>query len=345
MGFNLKTLHKHPLFGYVVFALVMAFLQFSFMMGWGIITLTISRTLVTFMIYSIAIMGLAILLGMAGMVSLGTAAFIGLGAYLGGNLLRWMPNMPFTLILLVAIAVAIVIGMVIGFVSLRAKGLHLMVITLAFSAIMLELFMVPNNFTGGPMGISRIPFPTIAMFIQLNRETVFFLVLAVLFFLIVITLNIIKSPMGRAMLAMSSSESLAQAMGISLIKYRLLAFVIATVYAMIAGVLFVSTFSASTPASWAGLLSLNVLAAVIIGGSIMPSGILLGTFFIFAFDLIVLRQFTFFVNFPGAVPIMTGVLMIVIFSRFPGGLSRVVQETIKLLKKPFQKKGGTIDGI
>ena len=329
----LSNMRKHPLFGYVLIILILLLLQLSFMAGMNVITLTISRALVTTMIYTIAIMGLGILLGLGGMVSLGTAAFIGLGAYIAGNLLRSFTSIPFLLIMLITILVAIVLGIVIGFVSLRVKGLHLMVITLAFSSIMLELFMIPNDFTGGPMGISGIPFPTLATFIVLNRETVFFLVLAVLFVMIILTMNIINSPIGRALLAMASSEPLAQAMGVSLLKYRILAFVIATVYAMIAGVLFVSTFSASTPTSWEGLLSLNILAAVILGGSISPAGIMLGSFFIFALDLIVLRNFAFFVNFPGAVMIMTGILMILIFAKFPGGLSRLVKEFVNVGKK------------
>jgi len=329
----ISKIRNHPLSGYVLVALILFFLQVSFIAGMDIITLTISRTLVTTMVYTIAIMGLGILLGMGGMVSLGTAAFIGLGAYIAGNLLLTFTGIPFVLIMLITVLVAIILGVIIGFVSLRVKGLHLMVITLAFSAIMLELFMIPNDFTGGPMGISGIPFPTLAMFLTLNRETVFFLVLAVLFVMIVLTLNIINSPTGRALLAMASSEPLAQAMGISLLKYRILAFVIATVYAMVAGALFVSAFSASTPNSWGGLLSLNVLAAVILGGSIKPGGIMLGSFFIFALDLIVLRNFAFFVNFPGSVMIMTGILMILIFSRFPGGLSRLLVEFVNLGKK------------
>ena len=322
----IKTLAKHPLFGYLLLALFLFLLQVSFMLGIGFMTLTISRAVAMTMIYTVAAMGLGILLGMAGLVSLGTATFIGLGAYIAGNILRSFVGVPFVVALTAAILVAVVLGVVIGFISLRVRGIHLLVITMAFATIMLELFMIPNDFTGGVMGLTRVPFPTLALFLQLNRETVYFLVLAILFALVILTLNIINSPTGRAMLAMATSEPLAQAMGIQLLKYRVLAFVIATVYAMIAGVLFVSSLGAASPASWNFLLSLNVLAVVILGGSPKPAAIMMGSFVIFALDLTVLRNFQFFVRFPSATMILSGVLMILIFSKFPGGLSRLVRE-------------------
>jgi len=159
----------------------------------------------------------------------------------------------------------------------------------------------------------------------------------VMFALVWITLNIIKSPTGRAMLAMSASEPLAQAMGISLLRYRVMAFVLATVFAMIAGVLFISSMGAAGPLTWNFMLSLNLLAVVILGGSVKPAGIMLGSFFVFALDLTVLRNIPFFVQYPGAVLILTGVLMIIIFARFPGGLTRLIQEIVKLFRKLYMK--------
>ena len=332
------ALRKHPFFGYLVLAVILVLLQVSFMTGiGGFMTLTISRTIAMTMVYIVGAMGLGILVGMSGLISLGTAAFVGLGAYIAGNMLRTFTGIPFTVILLVTVTAAAVMGAVIGFISLRARGLYLMIVTMGFAIVMQQLYIAPNNFTGGVMGLTRIPFPTLAMALQLNRETVYFLVLAVMFLLVWVTLNIIKSPMGRAMLAMASSEPLAQAMGVQLLKYRILAFIIATAYAMVAGVLWVSTLSAATPVSWTFMLSLNLLAVMILGGSVMPSGIMLGAFVIYALDLIFLRRFAFFVNFPQAVPILIGVLMILIFARFPGGLTRVIKEFMNLFIKLFRK--------
>ena len=332
-----KMLVKHPLFGYLVLAVFLIALQLAFIFGDGIVTLTISRAVAMTMIYTVGAMGLGILVGMSGLVSLGTAAFVGLGAYTAGNLLRTFTGIPFTLVLLISILVGVILGAVIGFISLRVRGLYLLVITLAFATIMQQLFITPNDFTGGHMGITGVPFPQLAFFLQLNRETVYFLVLAVMFLLVWITLNIINSPTGRAMLAMYASEPLAQAMGISLLKYRVLAFILATVYAMLAGALLISSMGAAGPLSWTFMLSLNLLAVVILGGSAKPSGVMLGAFFVFALDLTVLRNIPFFVQFPQAIIILTGILMIVIFARFPGGLTRVVLEIRNALLKLYMK--------
>ncbi|MCL1996431.1 MAG: branched-chain amino acid ABC transporter permease [Defluviitaleaceae bacterium] len=329
---NLKQISKHPLFGYVILALGLIGLQLLFMFTDGIVTLTVSRAIAMSMIYTIAAMGLGILMGLAGLASLGTAAFVGLGAYIAANILISF-HVPFFVVILAVTIVAIVIGSIIGFISLRVRGLHLLVITLAFATILNELFITPNNFTGGPSGITNVPFPELGMFLQLDRETVYFLILGVMFLLIMLTLNIINSPTGRAMLAMSSSESLAKAMGINVLKYRVLAFVISTIYAMIAGVLFVSSLTAASPASWNFMLSLNLLAAVILGGSAKPSGVIMGCFAIFTLDLVVLRNFAFFVQNPSASMVFSGALIIIIYAKFPGGLTKLVQEARHLIIK------------
>ena len=332
-----KMLAKHPLFGYLVLAVFLIGLQLAFMFGDGLVTLTLSRAVAMTMVYTVGAMGLGILVGMSGLVSLGSAAFVGLGAYTAGNLLRTFTGIPFTLVILITVLAGIALGAVIGFISLRARGLYLLVITLAFATIMQQLFITPNPFTGGFMGITRVPFPQLALFLQLNRETVYFLVMAVMFILVWITLNIINSPTGRAMLAMYASEPLAQAMGVSLLKYRVLAFIIATVYAMLSGVLFISALGAAGPGSWTFMLSLNFLAVIILGGSVKPSGIMLGSFFVFALDLTILRNIPFFVRFPQAIVILTGILMIVIFARFPGGLTRLVTEIKNGVLKLYRK--------
>jgi len=336
-----KNMLKHPVLKYSLLGLFLIAFQMSFMHSVGPVTLSISRAVGFIMINTVAAMGLGILTGMAGLVSLGTAAFIGFGAYTGAHLLRgfdWLPfYIPFTVILIIAIIVGVVMGSVIGFISLRVRGLYLLVITMGFATVMQEAFQAPNPFTGGWSGITRVPFPTLANYFQLHRETVFFLIMVIMFILVWITLNIINSPMGRAMAAMASSEPLAQAMGVQLLKYRVLAFVIATVYATIAGVLLVSMLPAAMPGQWSFLLSLNLLAAIIVGGGVKPHSIMLGAIFVFGLDLIVFQGMEIFQRFPGLTMVVTGVLMILIFAKFPGGLTRLVTEIKNLFVKAFWK--------
>lgn len=335
-GAKLKKIVKHPLFGFVILTLALAAVQLVFMYTDGIISLTVSKAIGQTLIYSIVGLGYSILLGYAGLASLGTAGFIGLGSYLAGNLMKLLP-LPYAVVLLAVIVVAIVLGGIVGFISLRIEGMYLAIITLGLSEILLELFKTPNAFTGGASGLKNVPFPTLALWLELNRETTFFLILGVLFIIIVLTVNIINSPTGRAMLAMKNSASAAQAMGISILKYRLLAFIIATIYAMIGGALYVSYVQASNPTSWTLALSLNVLAAVIIGGSRSVWGVMLGTFVIFGLDLAVLKNIDFFNRYPGSSMIFSGVLIILIVMFYPGGIVRLFTDIRALISSLVRK--------
>jgi len=245
--------------------------------------------------------------------------------------------LPYLLVIAAVVIVGIVLGGVVGFISLRIEGMYLAIITLGLSEILLELFKTPNQFTGGASGLKSVPWVKLGMFYEMDREKMYFLILAALFIMIVLTINIINSPTGRAMLAMKNSQSAAQAMGISILKYRLLAFILATIYAMIGGALYVTYLRASNTSSWTLALSLNVLAAVIIGGSRSIWGVIMGTFVIFGLDLAVLKNIAFFNKYPGSSAIFSGVLIVLIVMFYPGGLIRLFTD-IKLKIKTLIHK-------
>ncbi len=335
---KLKQMINHPLFGFVILTIILAGVQLLFMFTDGIISLTVSKAIAQTLIYAIVGMGFAILLGYAGLASLGTAGFIGLGSYIAGNMLKLIPvPIPYLLVIAAVIIVGIILGGIVGFISLRIEGMYLAIITLGLSEILLELFKTPNQFTGGASGLKSVPWVKLAMFYEMDREKMFFLILAVLFIMIVFTINIINSPTGRAMLAMKNSQSAAQAMGISILKYRLLAFVLATIYAMIGGALYVTYLRASNTSSWTLALSLNVLAAVIIGGYRSVWGVLMGTFVIFGLDLAVLKNIDFFNKYPGSSAIFSGVLIVLIVMFYPGGLIRLFSDIKTLIKSGVEK--------
>lgn len=335
---KLQRFMSHPLFGFIIFALALAAVQIIFMNTEDIISLTVSKAIAQTLIYAIVGMGFSILLGYAGLASLGTAGFIGLGSYIAGNMLILIPvPIPYILVLVVIIIVGIILGGIVGFISLRIEGMYLAIITLGLSEILLELFKTPNQFTGGASGLKSVPWIKLGMFYEMDREKMFFLILAILFIVIVITINIIDSPTGRAMLAMKNSSSAAQAMGISILKYRLLAFVLATIYAMIGGALYVTYLRASNTSSWTLSLSLNVLAAVIIGGSRSIAGVILGSFVIFGLDLAVLKNIPFFNTYPGSSAIFSGVLIVLIVMFYPGGLVRLFKDTLNKIKQLLYK--------
>jgi branched-chain amino acid transport system permease protein len=164
-------------------------------------------------------------------------------------------------------------------------------------------------------------------------------VVAVLVVSMILFLNIVNSPTGRAMLSIKNSTSAAQAMGISVLKYRLLAFVLATIMAVIGGMLYMPYFEYTEPGIFNLAISLNILAAVIVGGSKSIWGVTLGTFVIFGLRDIVLKQIPFFRTNGNAVYFFTGALVILIVMYYPGGLVKLftdlkvkIQGWIKLWK-------------
>ena len=286
------------------------------------------------MIYSIASIGFCLLLGYSGLASLGTAGFIGVGTLLTYYAMQqW--GTTFLPALLIAGVVSIVLGIVIGFVSLRIEGIYLAIMTLCLSEVIVRLL---KALEGGTIRISQ---SNISFFgLNLTHEVIYIIIAVVLVALLVFTANIIKSPTGRAMLAMKSSTSAAQAMGISLMKYRLLAFIIATLFATVSGVfymVFIRSMTMTTSTVISLSMSLNILGAVIIGGAKSLWGTLFGTFFVYGLQTIILKEIPFFVQNPAITDLLTGVLMIIIVMFFPGGFAEILLRLKLLFKKLVQK--------
>lgn len=339
---DLKTIIKHPYFGFFLVTLVMLLFQVLRLAGVDVPIQTL-RAFGKTMIYIIVGLGFSILLGYGGLPSLGTAGFIGLGAYFLGYFTNQQGYSVF-LIIVITLAFAVVIGTIVGFISLRIEGMYLAIITLAIAQIINEVFKNWVEFSNGVDGMivnNRIVI--INQYVVLDPNLVFSIIAIILFGMMMITYNIMKSPTGRALLAMRNSSSAAQAMGISIFKYRLLAFIVSTIYAMFAGVLYL-TYIPSTfpvPGDWTLTLSLLILAAVIVGGSRSIYGIILGTFLIFGLDLAILQNRNnfggFFVENPEITIMFNGLLIVLVIMFYRGGLIRLVNTLIAKIKKLYMK--------
>lgn len=317
---NLKRISSHPYFGFIVLGLILLLVQSLQIAGFLKISLVIS--IGNTMVYVIVALGFSILLGYGGLASLGTAGFVGLGTYIMGYLTK-NSGLPLIAIIAIAILFAVVIGGTVGFISLRIEGMYLAIITLGLSEIFNEVFKNAVKFTNGTNGflIKTMWF----LGIPLKKDEVYIVISILLVVVMIFTLNIIKSPTGRALTAMKNSDSAAQAMGISILKYRLLAFVISTVYAVFAGLLYMGYTKFTIPTTWTLAFSLNILAAVIVGGPRSIWGIVLGTFMIFGLDNAVLKNIEFFQNNPNISIIFNGLLIVLVVMFYPGGLSRLLQ--------------------
>lgn len=327
---DLKSFTKHPYFGYLVFGVILLICQLL-NLG-GVISGSLMRSIITTLIYATVALGFSLLLGYAGLASLGTAAFVGLGAYFLGYFSGTL-NLPFILTLLISFVGAIAIGSIVGFISLRIEGMYLAIITLGLSEIFNEIFKSFKAFTNGVDGLS---FRDFSMFgSKLSTTSIYILIILIFIIVMVATINIIKSPTGRAMLAMKDSSSAAQSMGISLLKYRLLAFIISTVYAVFAGILYMANTTFSIPTTWNLNFSLNILAAVIVGGEQSITGVILGTFMIFGLNSAVLQNITFFQENPAVILIFNGLLIILVIMFYPGGLIRLINTLRYAIKKKY----------
>lgn len=324
---QLKSIVKHPYFGFFVIGVLMLLIQVIRMLGVDVPLQTL-RALGKTMIYTIVGLGFSILLGYGGLASLGTAGFVGLGAYILGYFTN-VQGYSIFLVIVITIVVSIVLGTVVGFISLRIEGMYLAIITLAIAQIINEVFKNWVAFSNGADGmILNNRLVIFNQYITFDSNVIFAFISVILVIVMILTFNIMKSPTGRALLAMRNSQSAAQAMGVSIFKYRLLAFIVSTIYAMFAGILFLAYNPSTFPADWGINFSLLILAAVIVGGSRSIYGILLGTFLIFGLNLAVLQNRDnfggFFVENPEITTILNGLLIILVIMFYKGGLIRLV---------------------
>ena len=332
---RVQTFFRHPLSQIILFVVILAVIHLLSMAG--IVSNSLVFAIGNTLIYAIIAIGFCLLLGYSGLASLGTAGFIGLGAYSAFYVVQEM-GMPYLAALVVTLAVSIGIGVVVGFISLRIEGIYLAILTLGLAEIIRNLLMALKS-------TIQIEIENVRLFgLLMDTRGGYFLILLTFAVLFLLTANLINSPVGRAMLAMKNSTSAAQAMGISLMKYRLLAFVISTVFAAIGGLLYmmyVRTMTTATSTLLTLSTSLNILGAVIIGGAKSLWGTTFGVFIIHGIQSMFLSRIPFFIENPAFMTMVTGVLIILVVMFFPGGFAQIAMQAGQWLKgKGGKKKGG-----
>jgi len=226
-------------------------------------------------INSIVTMGLCLLMGYAGQISLGHAAFFGIGAYSSGILTSQYSYHP-VVAFFVGIFFSALVAFFVGKPTLRLKGHYMAVATLGFGEIFFIVFNELIFLTGGPSGLSGIP--TLTFFGQVLEGTAYlYLVWGFAFLLLIFSLNVINSRVGRALRAIHGGELAANAMGVDAARYKVQVFVLSAVYASIAGSLYAHFITSISPSSFGLMPSIMFLMMVVIGGAGTIWGALLGT--------------------------------------------------------------------
>lgn len=233
------------------------------------------RILILVAINLILVTGLNLLIGQAGQISLGQAAFYGIGAY-SSALLAIKFGLSFWLALPLAALVSGVVAFLVGLPALKLKGHYLAMATLGFGEIVYILLLELREITGGPDGIIGVPAPAIGRILLDDPRSYYFLVWAIALSLFLLARNITRSRAGRALRALHESELAAGAMGVDTSRYKVKVFVLCGVYGGIAGSLYAHYISYINPETFVITKSVVLLMMVVIGGAASIWGAFIG---------------------------------------------------------------------
>ncbi len=221
------------------------------------------------------VLGLALLMGYAGQVSLGHAAFYGLGAYTSGILTAKYGVAPFPA-LLAAQALTVFSALLIGLPALRLKGHYLAMATLGFGVIVHVIFKETISLTGGPSGLVGIPPFTILGHVFIQSKEYFFLIWSILLVILLICIHLANSPFGRALLAIHDSEAATLSLGYDISRLKLTVFLFSASITGLAGSLYAHFAMFISPTSFTFLQSIKLVTMVVIGGVASLWGALIG---------------------------------------------------------------------
>ena len=230
-------------------------------------------------IYGIIGLGLMLLTGFTGQVSLGHAAFLAVGGYTEAILQAH--GWPFAISLVAAFFLSGIAGIIIGLPALRVKGIYLAIATQAFGFIVEEITARWESMTGGNSGLHLKPIDFFGIVID-TETSFYFLSLGILVVVLFGSLNLMRSPTGLAMVAIRDSEISAQSMGIHLAKYKTIAFAISAAITGLAGALFAHKLQFISPENFNVLVSIQLLIIIFIGGIGSFHGAIYGAIFVIA---------------------------------------------------------------
>lgn len=232
-------------------------------------------------VLAIGSVGLMLLTGFTGLISLGHAAFLLIGAYVEAHALR--AGIPFPVSLALAGLAAGAIGILLGLPALRLSGLYLAIATLAFSAIVEHLFAHWKILSAGEAFLS-VPNPAIGGVRLGSGIGYYYVALAVLAGSILLSLNVLRAPLGRAFIALRDSPIAAVTLGVPLARTKATAFALSAAIGGFAGALYAHKISTLTADSFDVLLSLKLLMMVVVGGLGSIKGAVLGAVFLGLLD-------------------------------------------------------------
>ena len=224
-------------------------------------------------------LGLNILVGYTGQISIGHGAFMSVGAYTAANLAVRL-DCPFWLAVPLGGLMAALVGAVVGVPSLRIKGLYLAIATLAGQLIIEWTINHVTWISGGAQASIQVPRPRLGGLVISSQRGMYFLLMVVVALAVIGAMNLVRSRIGRAFVAIRDHDLAAELIGIDIFRYKLLAFAISSFYAGVTGVLYTYYLGVANYEQFQLVTSIDYLAMIIIGGLGSILGSIFGAIFI-----------------------------------------------------------------
>jgi branched-chain amino acid transport system permease protein len=258
-----------------------------------IVNTFVSDVLGSIGLYILLGLGLNIVVGYAGLLDLGYVAFFAVGAYsiailtarssylVGADVtnLAEAGLMSFWVALPITIVIAVIIGVLIGAPVLRLRGDYLAIVTLGFGEIIRTMVLSDwlKPIFGGPQGITEIPAVPLGPFNTRDSRILYYLIALFVVMAYFVSTRLKYARIGRAWAAMREDEDVAEGMGISVVRYKILAFVMGAAVGCLGGAFFAAKLSVANPGSFTFFVSINVLAVVVLGGMGSIPGVVVGS--------------------------------------------------------------------
>lgn len=288
-------------------------------------------------IYAIFALGLNILTGYTGLVSLGHAGFVAIGAYTA-SLCAVKLGLNFFVATLLGMLVAACIGVLLGLPTLRVSGTYLSIITLGFGEIVKMVAMNWSSVTNGTLGIKNIPKPSLFGFkLTIANNGIYYLMLVFVLITAVFCMMLVKSKIGRALQAIRGDEMASTMMGINITAYKILAFVISACICALGGALYATLIGYIDPNTFNFDVSTMILSVVILGGMGTLRGMFIGAMILIALPEVsrFLMEYRF---------VLYGVILVVMMrfrpqgilgwkSTLPYHLTKEVQKEVSAMKE------------
>jgi branched-chain amino acid transport system permease protein len=276
----------------------------------------------------IAAIGLNILIGYCGQLSIGHMGFMAVGAYTSA-ILTTRFELPFPVSFICAGIMAGVVGIIFGLPSIRVKGFYLAITTIAAQFIVMWIIS-QWNWTGGQLGMT-VPFASVGDFVFRSGQSQFYLIIGITVACVFLAKNLVRTKVGRAFIAVRDNDLAAEVMGVNLTYYKLLAFFIGCFFAGIAGSLFAHWNVSLTPEAFSFKDSILYVGMIIIGGLGTSIGPIFGVVFIRLLQEVLIINVVPFLSetltsFPsgfasGVMPMTLGLVIVLFLILEPRGLA------------------------